>query len=47
MVQNQIIENVKPTSCLYRQNVKPMKSVKVSYYSLAFNFNDFYVKLCK
>ncbi|XP_031774973.1 probable DNA-directed RNA polymerase I subunit RPA43 [Apis florea] len=30
MVQNQIIENVKPTTCLYRQNVKPMKSVKIS-----------------
>lgn len=32
MVQNQITETVKPTTCLYRQNVKPMKSIKVSYF---------------
>lgn len=32
MVQNQIIKTMKPTTCLYRQNVKPMKSVKVSYF---------------
>lgn len=32
MVQNQIFETAKPSTYLYRQNVKPMKSVKVSYF---------------